>query len=139
MAGFIFLKLNNHQICQNTALRSEFPLIVYFHMGTDNCNVLFQSRAVQTAAALRSSRGKLGTQAHPGSCHRARQEVPQEGDAKPQPNGKKERGVVFVLQMQTFCRKQHFQEEFLYRKGGQALAGLPREVMEPPSPEASKE
>ena len=28
MAGFIFLKLNNHEICQNTALWSEFPLFI---------------------------------------------------------------------------------------------------------------
>lgn len=65
MAGFIFLKLNNHEICQNTALRSGFPLIVYFNMGTDNCNV--PSRA-QTAGSR--SRFPAGGRSAPEALQR---------------------------------------------------------------------
>lgn len=82
----------------STAVLPEFPLVVYFHVGTDN--------AVSSPSALLP----------------APQQVTQQADTKPQPRGKKERGVV--SQTEPFCREQHSQEQSP-RRGWSGTEGVP--------------
>lgn len=103
----------------------RIPLDSLFHRGTDTCHVLSPSRAVHCSAPPKGSSA-------PGP-------IPAGGRHKTPAQWQEGKRSSIVLQMQTFCRKQHSQEEFLYRKGGQALAGAAQEVMEPPALEVSKE
>lgn len=105
----------------STALQSEFPLTVYF---TGALTPAMSCPEAELCSAL-----LLGP---------PQQDASQEEDTKPQPNGKKERGVVLFYRCRLSVGSSILRKNF-YRKGGQALAGLARKGMEPPALEASKE
>lgn len=80
---FVFVKLNNHGMCQNTALWSGFPLIVYFTTGTDNWNGLSHPQAVRPEQQLGSQRRLPSVPASPAPDGRTKPPRNGEGQTKP--------------------------------------------------------
>lgn len=80
---FVFVKLNNQGMCQNTALWSGFPLIVDVTTGTDNWNGLSHPQAVRPEQQLGSQRRLPSVPASPVPDGRTKPPRNGEGRTKP--------------------------------------------------------